>query len=103
MVLAGKSAVEHGKPVVLDPVGAGASAFRKASVLRILNEVNVTLIRCNAGELAAIADVEWQSKGVDAGKGDMDIEALRSSSPFITAASSRLLDQKTSSQTVKKQ
>jgi len=76
MILAGKSAVEHGKPVVLDPVGAGASAYRKNTVLRILNEVNVTLLRCNAGELAAIADVEWQAKGVDAGQGDMDIEAL---------------------------
>ena len=76
MVLAGKSAVEHGKPVVLDPVGAGASAFRKTTVLRILNEVNVTLIRCNAGELAAIADVEWQAKGVDAGEGDIDIAGL---------------------------
>lgn len=76
MILAGKSAVAHGKPVVLDPVGAGASAFRKDSTLRILNEVNVTLIRGNAGELAAIAEVVWEAKGVDAGEGDMDIAAL---------------------------
>jgi hydroxyethylthiazole kinase len=73
MVLAGKSAAEHGKPVVLDPVGAGATVFRKDSVLRILNEVDVTLIRCNAGELAAIANIEWHAKGVDAGQGDADI------------------------------
>ena len=74
MVLAGKSAREHGKPVVLDPVGAGASAYRKETVLRILNEVDVTLIRCNAGEIAAIAGVNWSAKGVDAGRGDADVE-----------------------------
>lgn len=76
MLLAGKSANLHGKPVVLDPVGAGATAFRKESVLRILNEVDVTLIRCNAGELAAIAGADWQSKGVDAGEGAADIAKL---------------------------
>ncbi|MFJ7935237.1 hydroxyethylthiazole kinase [Sporosarcina sp. NPDC096371] len=76
MLLAGKSANAHGKPVILDPVGAGATAFRKASVLEILDEVVLTLIRCNAGELAAIAGVKWQSKGVDAGQGDVDVKAL---------------------------
>lgn len=76
MLLAGISANEHGVPVVLDPVGAGATTFRKASVLKILEEVDVTLIRCNAGELAAIAGVQWQAKGVDAGEGDADLTAL---------------------------
>ncbi|BAQ09235.1 hypothetical protein OXB_0763 [Bacillus sp. OxB-1] len=76
MILAGKSANTHGKPVVLDPVGAGATAFRKQSVLRILEEVEVTLIRCNAGELAAIAGVTWQAKGVDAGEGEADVVKL---------------------------
>lgn len=76
MLLAGKSANQHNTPVILDPVGAGATAFRKKSVLQILGEVDVALIRCNAGELAAIAGVEWQSKGVDAGKGNADLTAL---------------------------
>ncbi|MEK5036555.1 hydroxyethylthiazole kinase [Sporosarcina sp. FSL K6-3457] len=76
MLLAGKSANQHGKPVVLDPVGAGATAFRKESVLGILHEVDVTLIRCNAGELATIAGVKWQAKGVDAGQGDADLATL---------------------------
>ena len=43
---------------------------------RILNEVDVTLIRCNAGEIAAIAGVQWAAKGVDAGEGDADIETI---------------------------
>ena len=76
MLLAGKCANQHGKPVVLDPVGAGATTFRKATVLKILDEVDVALIRCNAGELAAIANVEWTAKGVDAGEGNADVTAL---------------------------
>lgn len=76
IILAGKSAANHGTPVVLDPVGVGATSFRKESVLRILDAVDVTLIRCNAGELAAIAGVEWEAKGVDAGEGNANIEAL---------------------------
>lgn len=76
MLLAGKSARESGSPVVLDPVGAGATSFRKQTVLKLLQEIDISLIRCNAGELAAIAGVTWQAKGVDAGKGDADIEAI---------------------------
>nr|WP_172370751.1 hydroxyethylthiazole kinase [Sporosarcina jiandibaonis] len=76
MILAGKSATKNGSPVVLDPVGAGATSFRKDCVRQILNEVDITLIRCNAGELAAIAGGVWQAKGVDAGEGDADIEDI---------------------------
>lgn len=73
MCLAGKSASSRGIPVILDPVGAGATLFRKSAVLRILSEVDIALIRCNAGELAAIAEVDWQAKGVDAGVGQADL------------------------------
>lgn len=73
MLAAGKSANQAGIPVVLDPVGAGATAFRKSVVKQLLNELDITLIRCNAGELAAIAGAEWRARGVDAGEGDMNI------------------------------
>ncbi|WKA50645.1 hydroxyethylthiazole kinase [Planococcus liqunii] len=73
MLIAGKKANALGTPVVLDPVGAGATEFRKNAVNKILEEVNVAVIRCNAGELAAIAGADWQAKGVDAGEGDADI------------------------------
>lgn len=76
MILAGNSARKAGKPVVLDPVGAGATPFRKASVVKILQETDITLIRCNAGELAAIAGIPWNAKGVDAGEGQADMEAV---------------------------
>jgi len=70
MILVGKSANQIGVPVILDPVGVGATTFRKAAVRRLLTEVKVQLIRGNAGELASLANIPWSSKGVDAGVGD---------------------------------
>ncbi|WP_203333398.1 hydroxyethylthiazole kinase [Planococcus beigongshangi] len=76
MILAGKQANKQKIPVILDPVGAGATAFRKEAVQRILREIDVQVLRCNAGELAAIGGVEWTSKGVDAGEGNIDLKEL---------------------------
>ncbi|MFD1806654.1 hydroxyethylthiazole kinase [Pasteurella oralis] len=76
MVLAGKTANEVGIPVVLDPVGVGATTFRKQTVATLLKEVNFAAIRGNAGEIATIADVHWQAKGVDAGAGDADLAKI---------------------------
>jgi len=76
MLIAGEAANRAGIPVVLDPVGAGASDFRMKAVRRILDTVGVSVLRCNAGELAAIAGKQWQSKGVDAGEGLLDVKAL---------------------------
>lgn len=76
MLLAGKTANRLGIPVVLDPVGVGASRFRAQAVADILAQVNIAVLRCNAGELAAVAGVEWNSKGVDAGMGNANIAEL---------------------------
>lgn len=76
MLVAGQSANKRGIPVVLDPVGVGATTFRKEAVQELLEKVYFHLIRCNAGELAAIANVDWQSKGVDSGNGEMNTEAV---------------------------
>ena len=73
MIAAGKSATSFDRPLLLDPVGAGATDFRKQTVQKLLEALDITLIRGNAGEIAAIADVEWNAKGVDAGAGDADI------------------------------
>ncbi len=73
MLNAGKKANELHIPVLLDPVGVGVSAFRRQAIKQLLNEVQFTCIRCNPSELAALAGVEWQARGVDAGTGDMDI------------------------------
>ena len=76
MIVAGQTANERDIPVVLDPVGVGATAFRKETVEQLLQNVQFQLIRCNAGELAAIANIEWRSKGVDSGEGEMNKEEV---------------------------
>lgn len=70
MLIAGKSANLANKPVILDPVGVGATSFRQSSVDKLLQEIRFNAIRGNAGELAKLAGVQWQAKGVDAGCAD---------------------------------
>ncbi|KDR74997.1 hypothetical protein GALMADRAFT_69745 [Galerina marginata CBS 339.88] len=66
MLMAGAFANSFRKPVVFDPVGVGASAFRKASVKSLLDTWQASVIKGNAGELAALAGTtEVESKGVD--------------------------------------
>lgn len=55
MLSSGRRANELGIPVVLDPVGAGASEFRTSSALLLLQEIRFTAIRGNASELRALA------------------------------------------------
>ncbi|MEK5232874.1 hydroxyethylthiazole kinase [Lysinibacillus sp. FSL K6-0232] len=74
MLLAGKRANALGIPVLLDPVGAGATAYRKQATQQLLKEIQFAAIRCNIGELAAIANIDWQQKGVDSGTGSIAIE-----------------------------
>jgi hydroxyethylthiazole kinase len=76
MIIAGKAANSSGVPVVLDPVGAGATAFRTESVRRILAEVKVDILRGNSAEIANVIGENWLIKGVDAGEGAGDIVEL---------------------------
>lgn len=69
MLIAGKSANAHGVPVILDPVGAGATAYRTETAKKIIEEVNISVLRGNAAEIANVAGLEWEIKGVDAGEG----------------------------------
>jgi hydroxyethylthiazole kinase len=71
MLLAGRAANERGIPVVLDPVGAGATRYRTETAGRILDEVRVTVLRGNAGEVATLVGVEAEVRGVESiGAGD---------------------------------
>ncbi len=65
MLVAGKRANELGIPVVLDPVGAGATTFRTTSNMRILSEVKVSIVRANAGEVGALTGAGGEVKGVE--------------------------------------
>lgn len=70
MFLAGKRANELGHPVVLDPVGAGASKLRTETALKLLNEVKFTVIRGNISEMKTLALGSGNTKGVDADVAD---------------------------------
>lgn len=76
MLLAGKKANDNNIPVVLDPVGVGATSYRRKAVGQLLDEVKFSAIRCNEGELATIAGADWQVKGVDSGSGQLDTEKV---------------------------
>ncbi len=65
MISAAKAANGLGIPVVLDPVGAGATRFRTAVAERILAETRVDLIRGNASEILALNKNRTTTKGVD--------------------------------------
>ena len=75
MLAAGKKANELGRPVVLDPVGAGASALRTDTALRLLEQVRFSVIRGNISEIKALAlgrgpAPRASAQGVDADAGD---------------------------------
>jgi hydroxyethylthiazole kinase len=78
MLLAGAAANEHGVPVVLDPVGVGATAYRTEAAKRILEAVDVAVLRGNAGEVAALVGVAAEVRGVESiGGGDDPAELAR--------------------------
>ncbi|MGQ9472537.1 MAG: hydroxyethylthiazole kinase [Candidatus Caldatribacteriaceae bacterium] len=64
-ILAGKKANSLGIPVILDPVGVGATTFRTQSAQRILREVQVTVVRGNLAEVAGLMGKEARIKGVE--------------------------------------
>ncbi len=65
MLMAGRVANERGIPVVLDPVGAGATTYRTETAKRILDEIDVTVLRGNAGEVATLVGVDAEVRGVE--------------------------------------
>src|SRR4051794_38015075 len=76
MLLPGKAANARGVPVVLDPVGAGATRYRTETAKRILDEVDVTVLRGNAGEVATLVGVDAEVRGVESIGGFRDPAAL---------------------------
>ncbi|BBO68537.1 hydroxyethylthiazole kinase [Desulfosarcina alkanivorans] len=65
MVLAAGAANQRGIPVILDPVGAGATGFRTRTVMHILRQVDVSVIRGNASEVFSLSDHSVTTRGVD--------------------------------------
>ena len=66
MLAAGKKANELCHPVVLDPVGVGASQFRTDTAFKLLNNIHFSVIRGNISEIKTLALGTGSAKGVDA-------------------------------------
>ncbi|MBR4719103.1 MAG: hydroxyethylthiazole kinase [Lachnospiraceae bacterium] len=76
MFLAGKRANELDHKVLLDPVGAGASALRTNTAIRLLDEIKFTAIRGNISEIRTLAFGSGTTRGVDADVADSVTEDI---------------------------
>lgn len=72
MFLAGRRANERGVPIVLDPVGAGATTYRTQTFLRMLDELKIAVLRGNSGEIGALSGAGGEVKGVESVQGVED-------------------------------
>jgi len=66
MLAAGRAATRAGVPIVLDPVGAGATRYRTEVSQRLLGELDVAVVRGNSAEVATLAGRAAQIRGVEA-------------------------------------
>lgn len=65
MLVASKHANEKGIPLVLDPVGAGATPYRTQTITQLLQQANYSVIRGNLSEIKVLAGLKEQTRGVD--------------------------------------
>lgn len=65
MICAGKNANKKGIPVILDPVGSGATSLRTGSVKKIMSEVRISVLRGNASEIFSLSSADVRTRGVD--------------------------------------
>ena len=74
--IAGKGAYAHQVPVLLDPVGVGASVFRKREMEKLLGEIRPAIIKGNRSEIKTLAGLSlYKNKGVDSEEPmDQDME-----------------------------
>jgi hydroxyethylthiazole kinase len=93
MLAAGRRANELGIPVILDPVGAGATALRSDSAVRLLGELDFSVIRGNAGEVLTLAGAGGRVRGVDSlestGERESTITSFASESSTVVAVTGK--------------
>jgi hydroxyethylthiazole kinase len=65
MLLAGKRANKRGIPIVLDPVGAGATRYRTQTALKLVESLKIAVVRGNASEIAALVGIKSETRGVE--------------------------------------
>ncbi len=76
MLVAGKQANAVGVPIVYDPVGVGATRLRNETGARFLRELDLAVIRGNAGEIGALSGVGGMVRGVDSAADLEDAQAV---------------------------
>ena len=90
MHVAGKRAAELGHVIVLDPVGAGASALRTATAGELVDTLPVRIIRGNMSEVKAVAGASAQTRGVDVNPDDAVTEGnLAASAAFVKSVAEK--------------
>lgn len=90
MFRAGKKAEELGHVILLDPVGAGASALRTDTAVRLVDELDLTAIRGNISEIKTLATGSGTTKGVDADVADaVTEESLDSAVSFAKSLAAK--------------
>lgn len=90
MLKAGKAAQALNHPVVLDPVGAGASTLRTDTARRLIREIRFTVVRGNMSEIKTLAAGSGNTRGVDASVEDVVTEDnLESAIAFVKDLSAR--------------
>ena len=67
MLVAGRVAAERNIPIILDPVGAGATPYRTKTAQQLIEELPIAVIKGNAGEIGTLAGVAATARGVDSG------------------------------------
>jgi hydroxyethylthiazole kinase len=67
MLIAGRQANRLGIPIILDPVGAGATKYRTEVARQLLLELDIAIIKGNAGEIGTLAGTGGKFRGVDSG------------------------------------
>ncbi len=77
MASAMSKASAKGIPIIFDPVGAGATAYRTRTCHELMNAVAPTVIRGNASEIMALVDAAVATKGVDSSTTEKPVKALR--------------------------
>jgi len=91
MKAAGKMANKLGHPVLLDPVGAGASKLRTDTACSLIEEIKFSVVRGNISEIKTIAGASSKTSGVDAGESDAVTEkTLRSTVMFAKSLSDQI-------------
>lgn len=78
MVKAGSKAHALGKPIVLDPVGAGATSFRTCTAQKLIETCKPSVIRGNASEIMSLMDSSIQTSGVDSSAATNEAEQAAS-------------------------